>query len=70
MTDPIEDTQVWSPEDVDAIKRDVEEEDETGAPEKVAWPDRDDAQREPPHSSDVEQDRAPQPGLTPDVDDH
>jgi hypothetical protein len=34
MTDPIEDTQVWSSEDVDAVKRDVEEEDETGAPEK------------------------------------
>ena len=57
MTDRIEGTQEWSLEDVDAAKRDVEEEDETGAPEKVAWPENDDAHpaesaealREPPY---------------------
>ena len=45
MTEPIEDTQAWNPEDVDAIRRDVEEEDESGAPEKVAWPTTDDSPR-------------------------
>jgi hypothetical protein len=57
MTEPTEDTQAWNPEDVDAIRRDVEEEDESGAPEKVAWPKTDDAPpleavdelREPPY---------------------
>lgn len=38
MTEAIEDTQVWGPNDGDAVARNVEEEDETGAPEKVAWP--------------------------------
>ena len=41
MPDPIEDTKVWSPEDVDAVRRDLEEEDESGVPDKVAWPDKD-----------------------------
>ena len=66
MTEPIEDTQVWSPEDVDAVRGDVEEEDESGAPEKVAWPKTDDehpleseeALREP-RDIDEEADRAP-----------
>ena len=52
MTEPIEDTQAWNPEE-----RDVEEEDESGAPEKVAWPKTDEAHplesadelREPPY---------------------
>ena len=50
MMDPTEDTQVWSPDDVDAVKRDVEEEDESGAPEDVAWPRTVDGDelREPP----------------------
>ena len=38
MPDPIEDSTEWSPEETDAVRRDVEEEDESGAPEKVAWP--------------------------------
>ena len=41
MPDPIEDTKVWSPEDVDAVRRDLEEDDESGTPDKVAWPDKD-----------------------------
>ena len=45
MTEPIEDTQAWNPDDVDAIRPDVEEEDESGAPEKVAWPTTDDSPR-------------------------
>lgn len=57
MPDPIEDSKVWSPEEIDAVRRDVEEEDEAGAPEKVAWPKTDDghalesadALREPPY---------------------
>jgi len=39
MTEPTKDTQVSSPED--EVGRDVEEEDESGAPEKVAWPEKD-----------------------------
>ena len=74
MADPIEDTQVWSPEDVDAVKRDVEEEDETGAPEKVAWPERDDehplesddALREPPYERS--EDVTGSEGATPDLE--
>ena len=54
MTEPIEDTQAWNPEE-----RDVEEEDESGAPEKVAWPKTDDGLpleavdelREPPYET-------------------
>ena len=42
MPDPIEDTKVWSPEDVDAVRHDIEETDESGAPEKAAWPEKDD----------------------------
>jgi hypothetical protein len=41
MPDPIKDTKGWSPEKTDAVRRDVEEEDESGAPEKVAWPESD-----------------------------
>jgi hypothetical protein len=40
MPDPIEDTQVWSSEDVHAVRRDVEEEDESGAPGEVARPEK------------------------------
>lgn len=70
MTDPIEDTQVLSSEDVDAIRRDVEEEDESGAPEKVAWPRTDDlesadALREPPYERG--EDVTGSEGATPDV---
>jgi hypothetical protein len=63
MGEEIEDTVALRAEDVDAIRRDVEEEDESGAPERVAWPKTDDAHplepadelREPPHerSEDV-----------------
>lgn len=75
MTDPFEDTQAWSPEDVDAVKRDVEEEDETGAPEKVAWPEKDDehplesadALREPRDESGEEVTGTQ--GATPDLED-
>ena len=42
MTEPIEDTQAWNPDDVDAVRRDVEEEDASGAPKKVAFPKTDD----------------------------
>ena len=59
MPDPIEDTKVWSPADVDAVRPDLEEEDESGAPDKVAWPEKDeghplesvDELREPRHES-------------------
>jgi len=74
MPDPIEDTNAWSPVDVSAVKRDVEEEDESGAPDKVAWPERDeghplesaDELREPPYerSEDVND----SPGATPDLE--
>ena len=42
MGEEIEDTVALTAEDVAAIRRDVEEEDESGAPEKVAWPKKDD----------------------------
>lgn len=78
MTEPTEDTQAWNPEDVDAIRRDVEEEveeeDESGAPEKVAWPKTDDAHplesadelREPPYERS--EDVTDSPGATPDLE--
>jgi hypothetical protein len=74
MTEPMEDTQAWNPEDVDAIRRDVEEEDESGAPEKVAWPKTDDAHplesadelREPPYERS--EDVTDSPGATPDLE--
>ena len=57
MTEPPEDTEAWSPEDAEPVRRDVEEEDESGAPEKVAWPKTEygdplepaDELREPPY---------------------
>jgi hypothetical protein len=74
MTEPIEDTQAWTPEDVDAVRRDVEEEDESGASEEVALPKTDDGHplesadqlREPPYerSEDVGSQ-----GATPDLED-
>jgi hypothetical protein len=73
MTEPMEDTQAWNPEDVDAIRRDVEEEDESGAPEKVAWPKTDahplesaDELREPPYERS--EDVTDSPGATPDLE--
>jgi hypothetical protein len=74
MPDPIEDTKVWSPEDVDAVRRDVEEEDESGAPNKVAWPERDeghplesaDELREPPYERG--EDVTGSPGAMPDLE--
>jgi hypothetical protein len=74
MPDPIEDTKVWSPEDVDAVRRDVEEEDESGAPDKVAWPETDedhplqsaDALREPPYERGEDVTGTPQ--ATPDLE--
>jgi hypothetical protein len=74
MPDPIEDTKVWSPEDVDAVRRDLEEEDESGAPDKVAWPDKDgghplesaDELREPRHESG--DDLTGPSGATPDLE--
>lgn len=36
MTDPVEDTRVWSPEEVAEVTGEAEEEDESGAPERVA----------------------------------
>ena len=74
MPDPIEDTKVWISEDVDAVKRDVEEEDESGAPDKVAWPGMDeghplesaDELREPPYERG--EDVTGTPGATPDLE--
>ena len=74
MPDPIEDTKVWNPEDVDAVKRDVEEEDESGAPDKVAWTEMDeghplesaDELREPPYERG--EDVTGTPGATPDLE--
>jgi hypothetical protein len=74
MTEPIEDTQVWSPEDVDAVRRDVEEENESGAPEKVAWPETDDGHplesadelRDPPYERS--EDVTGSEGATPDLE--
>ena len=71
MPDPIEDTNAWSPVDVSAVKRDVEEEDESGAPDKVAWPEGDgghplesaDELREPPYERG--EDVTGSPGATP-----
>jgi hypothetical protein len=74
MTEPIEDTQVWSPEEVDAVRRDVEEEDESGAPERVAWPQTDDGRppeftdglREPPYERG--EDVTDSEGVAPDLE--
>ena len=52
MTKPTEDTQVWSPEH--EVGRAVEEEDQSGAPEKVAWPLADDEERLAPAEQDDE----------------
>jgi len=41
MSDPIEDTKAGTLVDVDADRRDLEEEDESGAPDRVAWPEKD-----------------------------
>ena len=74
MPDPIEDTKVWISEDVDAVKRDVEEEDESGAPDTAAWPGMDeghplesaDELREPPYERG--EDVTGTPGVTPDLE--
>lgn len=74
MTEPIEATQAWSPDDADAVRREVEEEDESGAPEKVAWPKTDDAHplesadelREPPYERG--EDVTESDGATPDLE--
>ena len=84
MTNPLEDTQVLNAEEVAELTGEAEEQDETGAPEKVAeteWVPIEsfDAIRQPgdESSEDVshpttdtpdEQDRAPQPGNTPAPD--
>ena len=72
--DPLEDTQALSAEEVAEITGEAEEQDETGAPEKVAETEETHPLESPealrqPRDEDVEQDRAPQPGLTPDLDD-
>ena len=36
MADPVEDARVWSPEEVAEVTGEAEEEDESGAPERVA----------------------------------
>jgi hypothetical protein len=72
MTEPSEDTHVWSPEF--EVGRDVEEEDESGAPDKVAWPENDeghplesaDALSEPPYERS--EDVTGSPGATPDLE--
>ena len=74
MPDPIEDTKVWSRVEVSAVRRDVEEADESGAPDKVAWPERDgghplesaDELREPPYERG--EDVTGSSGATPDLD--
>jgi hypothetical protein len=74
MTEPTEDTRASDPQGVDAIGRDVEEEDESGAPEKVAWPKTDDAHplesadelREPPYERG--EDVTESEGATPDLE--
>ena len=75
MPDPIEDTKVWSPEDGDAVRRGVEDEaDESGAPNKAAWPEQDeghplesaDQLREPRDESG--EDVTGSSGATPDLE--
>jgi hypothetical protein len=74
MPDPIENKKEWSPEETDAVPRDVEEEDESGAPDKVAWPERDeghplesaDELSEPPYERG--EDVTGSPGATPDLE--
>ena len=63
MTDPGEDTQALSADEVAELTGEAEEQDETGAPEKVAATE----ETRPVETSD-EQDRAPQPGNTPAPD--
>jgi stringent starvation protein B len=74
VTEPVEDTVALSADEVAEITGEAEEQDETGAPEKVAETEEThplespEALREP--RDDEEQDRAPQPGATPDLDGH
>ena len=63
MKNPIEDTQALSAEDVAELTGEAEEQDETGAPEKIA----ETGNLRPVETSD-QQDRAPQPGNTPSPD--
>ena len=64
MTELPEDTQVSSAEEVAAITGEAQEQDETGAPEKVA----ETRETRPIESSDEQAARAPQPGNTPAPD--
>jgi len=69
MTDPLEDTQALSAEEVAEITGEAEEQDETGAPEKVAETEETHPLESPealrqPHDDDEE--GAPEPGATPD----
>jgi len=57
MTDPLEDTQALSAEEMAELVGEAEEQDETGGPEKVAQTEK----RVPIESSDQLGDEAPQP---------
>ena len=63
MTDPLEDTQALSPEDVAELTGEAEEQNETGAPEKVAETEN----AVPIESSDRLGDGAPQPFIPKDA---
>ena len=73
MPEPTEDTVALSAEEVAAITGEAEEQDETGAPEKVAETEQEhplespEALREPRkiEEDDEEAERAQQPGATP-----
>ena len=73
MTDPLEETQALSADEVAAITGDVEEEDEAGMPERVAEPDEHplespDSIREPRDESG-EHEGSPQPATPVERDD-
>jgi hypothetical protein len=63
MTDPLEDTQALSTEEVADLTGDAEEQDETGPPEKVAETEN----TAPIESSDQLRDEAPQPFMPEEV---
>jgi hypothetical protein len=63
MTDPLEDTQALSAEEVAELTGEAEEQDETGAPEKVAETEN----TVPIESSDQLGDGAPQPFIPEDA---
>jgi len=74
MTDPREDTQALDAEVSAEITGSAEEQDETGAPEKVAETEETHPLESPEalrdsREEDDEQVRTPQPGSTPDLDD-